>query len=538
MITGSPTSPITRRASTIVPAVADTGTSSPISSIAARNCSRSSAVAMAAASAPISSGVPGTPTKTAAVEVHGHVEPGLAAQGREHRVGTLTVDDAGEHLPRQRLDVRAVGEVGVGHDRRRVGVGQDDAEPVVAEHAARLRARVVELTGLADDDRPRSDDQDRLEVVAPGHQPTPIIAAKSSNRWVLSWGPGPASGWCCTENALASATGEALAHAVVEVDVGELDPRRQRVGVDGEVVVLAGDRDAAAAGVLHGVVGAVVAERQLDRVGAEGAGEELVAEADPEHGHLAEQSGDRVDGVRHLGRVTGPVGEEDAVGTSGQHVGRRRGRRNHLDGAERREVAQDRALDAEVEGDDAALAGPDGVRLGRRDLGDEVDPGGAGLGGRGRAQRGFVGGPEGAGHRPGIADQPGEATGVDAGETGDAVAYEHRLEVALGAAVARPAGQLAHDDAAAERPVGLEVGGVDAVVADVRVGEGDDLPGVRRIGEHLLVARQGGVEHHLATGDATRRVRADRLALEHGPVCQHQQSPFCRLPIDRLSGRC
>ena len=63
MITGSPTSPITRRASTIVPAVADTGTSSPISSIAARNCSRSSAVAMAAASAPISSGVPGTPTR-------------------------------------------------------------------------------------------------------------------------------------------------------------------------------------------------------------------------------------------------------------------------------------------------------------------------------------------------------------------------------------------------------------------------------------------------------------------------------------------
>ena len=51
-----------------------------------------------------------------------------------------------------------------------------------------------------------------------------------------------------------------------------------------------------------------------------------------------------------------------------------------------------------------------------------------------------VGGAEGAGHRAGVADQPGEAAGVDAGEAGDAVAHEHRVEVALGAAVARRGG--------------------------------------------------------------------------------------------------
>ena len=71
---------------------------------------------------------------------------------------------------------------------------------------------------------------------------------------------------------------------------------------------------------------------------------------------------------------------------------------------------------------------------------------------------------------------------------GHAVAHEHRLEVALGPLVALPAGELADDDAPAERPAGLEVGGVDAVVADVRVGEGDDLAGVARVGDHLLVA--------------------------------------------------
>ena len=61
------------------------------------------------------------------------------------------------------------------------------------------------------------------------------------------------------------AGGEALAHAVVEVDVGEVGDAGQRVDGDGEVVVLARDLDVAGREVLDRVVGAVVAERQLDR---------------------------------------------------------------------------------------------------------------------------------------------------------------------------------------------------------------------------------------------------------------------------------
>ena len=108
-------------------------------------------------------------------ELHGDVQAGLAAERRQDGVGTLTVDDRRDDLPRERLDVRRVGEVGVGHDRRRVRVGEDDPIALLAQHAAGLGAGVVELAGLADDDRAGSDDQDRVDVGALGHQRLPAV---------------------------------------------------------------------------------------------------------------------------------------------------------------------------------------------------------------------------------------------------------------------------------------------------------------------------------------------------------------------------
>ncbi len=61
--------------------------------------------------------------------------------------------------------------------------------------------------------------------------------------------------------------------------------------------------------------------------------------------------------------------------------------------------------------------------------------------------------------------------------------------------------------------------GIHAHVADVRIRERDDLAGVRRIGEDLLVAGHRGVEHHFADG---RSERADRPAVEHRPIGQSQ----------------
>ena len=128
---------------------------------------------------------------------------------------------------------------------------------------------------------------------------------------------------------------QALDRAVVEVDLRQLGgaevglPAHRLVGVDRllavraddrEAVVLARDVDPAGLEVLDRVVGAAVAERELGRLQADGAAEQLVAEADAEHRQLADQLADRVDDVAERRRVAGAVGEEDGVGVAGQQV--------------------------------------------------------------------------------------------------------------------------------------------------------------------------------------------------------------------------
>ena len=91
---------------------------------------------------------------------------------------------------------------GVGHDGGRVGVGQDHpGSPRPASDPAGLRVPgVVELAGLADDDRPGADDQDggrgrsrrgiRPGYARPGPRPGPMRAAERSKRWRASEGTG------------------------------------------------------------------------------------------------------------------------------------------------------------------------------------------------------------------------------------------------------------------------------------------------------------------------------------------------------------
>ena len=130
---------------------------------------------------------------------HRGVEARLAPEGRQHRIGSLALDDLGDDIGCDRLDVRGVGEVGIGHDRRRIGVDEDDPVALLAKHPAGLGAGVVELACLADDDRAGTDDQDRVDVGALRHQtPASISSANMSKRYRESCGPGPASGWYCT----------------------------------------------------------------------------------------------------------------------------------------------------------------------------------------------------------------------------------------------------------------------------------------------------------------------------------------------------
>ena len=113
-------------------------------------------------------------------ELDGEVESGLAAHRRQQRVGPLALEHAGDAFEVERLEVRPVGEARVGHDRRRVRVDDDRPEPVLAQHLQRLAARVVELAGLADHDRPGADQADRLDVTPPWQACSPPRSSRRS----------------------------------------------------------------------------------------------------------------------------------------------------------------------------------------------------------------------------------------------------------------------------------------------------------------------------------------------------------------------
>ena len=93
------------------------------------------------------------------MEVHGQVQPGLAAQGGQDGVGLLLGDDLLHAGQVQRLDIHVVGDVLVGHDGGGVGVDQHHLHALLLEGAAGLGAGVVKLGGLADDDGAGTDDQ-------------------------------------------------------------------------------------------------------------------------------------------------------------------------------------------------------------------------------------------------------------------------------------------------------------------------------------------------------------------------------------------
>ncbi len=99
----------------------------------------------------------------------GEVESGLPAERRQQRVRALALDHPGDRAREQWLDVGPVGELRVGHDRRRVRVDQHDLVALLQQHLAGLHPGVVELGRLADHDRPRPDQEDLLDVVAPRH---------------------------------------------------------------------------------------------------------------------------------------------------------------------------------------------------------------------------------------------------------------------------------------------------------------------------------------------------------------------------------
>ena len=140
------------------------------------------------------------------------VQAGLATHRRQQRIGPLLGDDAGECLPVHRLYVYGIGGVRIGHDRGGIRVDENDPIALFLERLAGLRARVIELAGLPDHDRPGADNQYGLYIVSLRHwlRDTPagsglevtddagrasfIAAMKRANNGLTSCGPGLASG--------------------------------------------------------------------------------------------------------------------------------------------------------------------------------------------------------------------------------------------------------------------------------------------------------------------------------------------------------
>ena len=96
------------------------------------------------------------------------------------------------------------------------------------------------------------------------------------------------------------AVAQALEGVVVEVDVGECyDFLVEGVEIDAETVILCGDFDFARAGVLHGLVGAPVAEFEFVRFSSQCQAEKLMTQAYSKGGAFADQFSDVFNCISH-----------------------------------------------------------------------------------------------------------------------------------------------------------------------------------------------------------------------------------------------
>ena len=328
---------------------------------------------------------------------------------------------------------------------------------------------------------------------------------------------------------------------LVRADAGrQLRHERAQAGEhEAEAVVLRGDLNAARAQVHDGMVAAAVAELELLDIRARRLGDHLVPQADAEHGHLPQQ-------LLHLGvraldglGVARAVRQEHAVGSHGQHLGRR-GVPRHAGhaAAGAHEVFEDGALRSAVVGDhfearlgrrgererprSRQVVGREAARTRARHRGGQVLPDDGCARAHFRQKAGLVD-VDGGQHGPlcaAVAHMAHERAGVHPFDGHHAVVAQVVGQALRAAPVRRRRAQVAHDEAAQGGLVRLRVVHVHAVVSDLGIRHRHDLARVRRVGDHLEVALERGVEADLAEHLPRRRARR---AAEHGAVLQHER---------------
>jgi hypothetical protein len=320
---------------------------------------------------------------------------------------------------------------------------------------------------------------------------------------------------------------DALVGLVVEVREVLSPLTAERSRIDSVSVVLRGDVALARGEVEGGDVVGAVAVLELDRLGSGGEGDELVTHAYTHDGDLRrlEQLAEVVDGRRAVGGVTRAVGDEDTVEVVGDLVdGVVEGEAGDA-GASRDQAAKDVLLDTAVDQGDVHVterrADVEGSLGGH--TADEVDSlrvdvglvliGIVLLADGNAGQRGTL-----------LTEVCHNLTGVDARDGGDTLTsapLSQRLDSSPMAVLQ----SVVLDHNTRRLDVGrLEVSeqamliagrGGDAVVADQRLGEDEDLAAVRGVRHGLGVSNEGGGEDCLAgdVGLSTERLAGEDWAI-------------------------
>ena len=124
--------------------------------------------------------------------------------------------------------------------------------------------------------------------------------------------------------------GKALQAPVKKRHVRDTGRCGQGLHIDGEAVILARDHDASRLEILHGMVRAVMPEFHLEGLRAACEAQQLMSQANPEHGNARlEQAPNRPDRVITGFGIARTVREKDAIGLQSKRLFRRRLRRQH-----------------------------------------------------------------------------------------------------------------------------------------------------------------------------------------------------------------
>ncbi len=244
-----------------------------------------------------------------------------------------------------------------------------------------------------------------------------------------------------------------------------------------------------------------------------------MSEADAEDRHLAHHAANALLRVRHRLGIARAVRQEHAIRLHRQHVFRAGGRRNHRHAAALADqAAQDVVLDAVVVSDHVMLRRsvfhadnfrrlvasarlhPTRRRCGVVTSFARSVPSIFGIERALATSLSVIGFErrDHAAHDAVVAQMAHQRAGIDLGQHGNLVALEILFGDLLRAPVGADARELAHDQPLDVRTRGLVVVGVGAVIADFRIGENYDLPGVGRVGEDFLVAGDGGIKNDFA----------------------------------------